>query len=142
MYTVPKAVWKIFKPVNFPSQPRGYCQFSFRNFCSATSKEEVPLAFWGIYLLEFPPNFRVNLLNKLGTLARAPPPPPSLLQDAAHLADESTYALIFILVHEILAYINNGAIVELVMGLPSDQLVRSSKPERIYFHTSEFVENL
>ncbi len=44
-YTVPKAVWKIFKRRNFPSQHRESAGALLENFCSATSKEEVPLAY-------------------------------------------------------------------------------------------------
>ncbi len=43
-YTVPKAVWKIFKRINFPGQNEDSAGSLLENFYSAISKEEVPLA--------------------------------------------------------------------------------------------------
>jgi hypothetical protein len=39
IYTVRKAVWKIFEPRNFPSQHRDNAYSLLENFYSATSKE-------------------------------------------------------------------------------------------------------
>jgi hypothetical protein len=47
-YAVPKAVWKILKCRNFPSQHGASAGSLLENFYSTTSKEEVPLAYWKI----------------------------------------------------------------------------------------------
>jgi hypothetical protein len=44
-YTVPKAVWKIFMPRNFPSQHGDSAGSLVENFYSATSMEEVQYLF-------------------------------------------------------------------------------------------------
>jgi hypothetical protein len=48
--TVPKAVWKIFKRRNFPSQHGDSAGSLLENFYSATSKEEIPLSYGKISL--------------------------------------------------------------------------------------------
>ncbi len=49
-HTVSKAVWKIFKPINFPSRQGDSASSLLGNFFSATSKEQLPLAFGEISL--------------------------------------------------------------------------------------------
>jgi hypothetical protein len=49
-HTVPKAVWKILKYRNFSRQHEDSAGSRLENFYSATSKEEVPLAYGKISL--------------------------------------------------------------------------------------------